>query len=172
VVLFVLLQAEAARVPVDDPLTHLELTMIHEVMVLDHSGPELAAMQYAGAEDDDLCRADGRAAQPLRPVQAGLAPLAAPPRSLAADGCVAVAVGCVESLVARLRMRTGAAYLMPRRSLAGLCAGHRRQHLEPLHAAAADAVPAGRRGAGLLRQGAGGAVRGWPCRPGAGLDRR
>jgi hypothetical protein len=48
-VLFVLLQAEAARVPVDDPLTHLELTMIHEVMVLDHSGPELAAMQYAAA---------------------------------------------------------------------------------------------------------------------------
>ena len=48
-VLFVLLQAEAARVPVDDPLTHLELTMVHEVMVLDHSGPELAAMQYAAA---------------------------------------------------------------------------------------------------------------------------
>jgi formate hydrogenlyase subunit 4 len=42
--LFILLQTEAARVPVDDPLTHLELTMIHEVMVLDHSGPELAAM--------------------------------------------------------------------------------------------------------------------------------
>ena len=57
-VLFVLLQAEAARVPVDDPLTHLELTMVHEVMVLDHSGPELAAMQYAAAvEDDDLRRA-------------------------------------------------------------------------------------------------------------------
>jgi formate hydrogenlyase subunit 4 len=49
VVLFILLQAEAARVPVDDPLTHLELTMVHEVMVLDHSGPELAAMQYAAA---------------------------------------------------------------------------------------------------------------------------
>jgi formate hydrogenlyase subunit 4 len=48
VVLFILLQAEASRVPVDDPLTHLELTMVHEVMVLDHSGPELAAMQFAG----------------------------------------------------------------------------------------------------------------------------
>ncbi|HPU53346.1 MAG TPA: NADH-quinone oxidoreductase subunit H, partial [Burkholderiaceae bacterium] len=47
--LFILLQAEASRVPVDDPLTHLELTMIHEVMILDHSGPELAAMQYAAA---------------------------------------------------------------------------------------------------------------------------
>jgi formate hydrogenlyase subunit 4 len=45
--LLMLLQTEAARVPVDDPQTHLELTMIHEVMILDHSGPDLAAMQYA-----------------------------------------------------------------------------------------------------------------------------
>ena len=48
-VLFVLLQAEAARVPVDDPLTHLELTMVHEAMVLDHSGPELR-----GKDDEHL----------------------------------------------------------------------------------------------------------------------
>ncbi|MBI3785158.1 MAG: NADH-quinone oxidoreductase subunit H [Deltaproteobacteria bacterium] len=40
---------ENARIPVDDPTTHLELTMIHEVMVLDHSGPDLAFIQYAGA---------------------------------------------------------------------------------------------------------------------------
>jgi formate hydrogenlyase subunit 4 len=40
--LFMVLLAENARVPVDDPATHLELTMIHEVMVLDHSGPDLA----------------------------------------------------------------------------------------------------------------------------------
>jgi len=40
---------ECARVPVDDPTTHLELTMIHEVMVLDHSGPDLAFIQYAAA---------------------------------------------------------------------------------------------------------------------------
>ena len=33
--------------PVDDPNTHLELTMIHEVMVLDHSGPDFAMIQYA-----------------------------------------------------------------------------------------------------------------------------
>ena len=42
--------------PVDDPTTHLELTMIHEVMVLDHSGPELAAMQYARGDQDDAVR--------------------------------------------------------------------------------------------------------------------
>ncbi|KAA0258241.1 hydrogenase [Deferribacter autotrophicus] len=40
--LFLVLLTENSRVPVDDPATHLELTMIHEVMVLDHSGPDLA----------------------------------------------------------------------------------------------------------------------------------
>jgi formate hydrogenlyase subunit 4 len=47
--IFVLMLAECARVPVDDPATHLELTMIHEVMVLDHSGPDLALILYANA---------------------------------------------------------------------------------------------------------------------------
>ena len=37
--LFIVLLAESCRIPVDDPNTHLELTMIHEAMVLDHSGP-------------------------------------------------------------------------------------------------------------------------------------
>src|SRR2546423_12953853 len=37
--LFVVLLAENSRIPIDDPHTHLELTMIHEGMVLDHSGP-------------------------------------------------------------------------------------------------------------------------------------
>lgn len=45
--LFVLLLAENARIPVDDPDTHLELTMIHEVMILDNSGCDLAYLQYA-----------------------------------------------------------------------------------------------------------------------------
>ncbi len=41
--------AENSRIPVDDPNTHLELTMIHEVMVLDYSGPDLAMILYAAA---------------------------------------------------------------------------------------------------------------------------
>ena len=41
--------AENARIPVDDPTTHLELTMIHEVMILDHSGPDLALIEYGSA---------------------------------------------------------------------------------------------------------------------------
>lgn len=43
--LFIVLLTENSRVPVDDPATHLELTMIHEVMVLDHSGPDLALIE-------------------------------------------------------------------------------------------------------------------------------
>ncbi len=40
---------ENSRLPIDDPNTHLELTMIHEVMVLDHSGPDLAFVEYTSA---------------------------------------------------------------------------------------------------------------------------
>lgn len=46
---FVVLLAECSRIPVDDPNTHLELTMIHEVMVLDHSGPLLGLVEYGAA---------------------------------------------------------------------------------------------------------------------------
>ena len=49
VVLFVLLLVENCRIPVDDPNTHLELTMIHEVIILDHSGPNLAFILYASS---------------------------------------------------------------------------------------------------------------------------
>jgi formate hydrogenlyase subunit 4 len=45
VALFIVLLTENSRVPVDDPATHLELTMIHEVMILDHSGPDLALIE-------------------------------------------------------------------------------------------------------------------------------
>jgi len=49
IALFVVTLAENARIPVDDPNTHLELTMIHEVMVLDHSGPDLAFILYGAS---------------------------------------------------------------------------------------------------------------------------
>jgi formate hydrogenlyase subunit 4 len=47
--LFVMLLVESARVPFDDPATHLELTMIHEVMILDYSGFSLALIHYTAA---------------------------------------------------------------------------------------------------------------------------
>lgn len=49
VALLVVFLAENSRIPFDDPNTHLELTMIHEVMVLDHSGPDLAMILYGSA---------------------------------------------------------------------------------------------------------------------------
>ena len=47
VVLFIMILIEGSRVPVDDPATHLELTMIHEVMILDNSGSDLALFTWA-----------------------------------------------------------------------------------------------------------------------------
>ena len=41
--------AETGRMPVDNPTTHLELTMIHEGMVLEYSGPRLALIEWASA---------------------------------------------------------------------------------------------------------------------------
>jgi len=49
VCLFVILLVENCRIPFDDPTTHLELTMIHEVMVLDHSGPDFGLILYGAA---------------------------------------------------------------------------------------------------------------------------
>jgi formate hydrogenlyase subunit 4 len=49
IALMIVLLAENARIPVDDPNTHLELTMIHEVMVLDHGGPDFAFIVYGAA---------------------------------------------------------------------------------------------------------------------------
>jgi formate hydrogenlyase subunit 4 len=49
VALLIVYLCENARIPFDDPNTHLELTMIHEVMVLDHSGPDFAFILYGSA---------------------------------------------------------------------------------------------------------------------------
>ena len=46
---FIVLLVENCRIPFDDPNTHLELTMIHEVMVLDHSGPAFGMILYGAA---------------------------------------------------------------------------------------------------------------------------
>jgi formate hydrogenlyase subunit 4 len=100
--LFMVLLAENCRVPFDDPNTHLELTMIHEVMVLDHSGPPLAVILH-GASIKLLLFS-------LLLTEAVL-PLGklAPPLAAAALGAgvlvVTVGVGLVESLLARLAFR-------------------------------------------------------------------
>ena len=101
IALFVLLLAENSRVPVDDPATHLELTMIHEVIVLDHSGPDLALILYGSALKLAIFAAliVGLAVpRATRSLPEALLLLAA---GLVA---VAVAVGVVESVMARLRL--------------------------------------------------------------------
>jgi formate hydrogenlyase subunit 4 len=98
--LFIMLLAEGSRVPVDDPGTHLELTMIHEVMILDYSGPDLAFMVYA-------------AGMKMMLIALLIANLCVPPYlpSLTALFLfigilvlIYVLVGVVESLIARSRM--------------------------------------------------------------------
>jgi formate hydrogenlyase subunit 4 len=49
VALLIVTLVENSRIPFDDPDTHLELTMIHEVMILDYGGPDLAFMLYASS---------------------------------------------------------------------------------------------------------------------------
>jgi len=119
--LLILLQTEAARVPVDDPQTHLELTMIHEVMILDHSGPDLAAMQYAaGLKLTLYC---GLIATLLNPFDPLIAPLAAIAASIGLMLAVAVVVGCFESLMARLPLKWVTGYVWVAGWLTLLAAG-------------------------------------------------
>lgn len=99
--LLLVLLAENARIPVDDPNTHLELTMIHEVMVLDHGGPDLAAIVYGSALKLWLFAALlVGVAVPVRSGNAWLDGAA----FLAGIGAAAVLVGVIESTMARLRL--------------------------------------------------------------------
>ena len=110
---FLLLLPENCRIPVDDPNTHLELTMIHEVMILDHSGPDLALLEYAAAlklwlfsmiiAGLLLPAAEGGLFGPLG-FSGGFGTVAAVLLTLLCIAAVAVCVGLVESLMARVRM--------------------------------------------------------------------
>ncbi|HTQ50579.1 MAG TPA: NADH-quinone oxidoreductase subunit H [Candidatus Acidoferrales bacterium] len=99
IALMIVLLAENARIPVDDPNTHLELTMIHEVMVLDHGGPDFAFIVYS-------------AVLKLWLFAALMVGMVLPDTGnlwlnvgLAVGGMLAVAVvvGVIESIMARLR---------------------------------------------------------------------
>jgi formate hydrogenlyase subunit 4 len=100
--LFIVLLAENCRVPFDDPNTHLELTMIHEVMVLDHSGPPLAAILYGAALK--LLVFSVLLAEAVVPL-GGLSPALAAAALLGTILVIAAGVGLVESLQARLAFR-------------------------------------------------------------------
>ena len=97
---FLILLVEACRVPFDDPETHLELTMIHEAMILDYGGPDLAMILYGAALKMWL-------------LATFLVLLILPSGMMAtwqnilvyfaAIGIVAVLIGIVESVMARFR---------------------------------------------------------------------
>jgi len=98
---FIVILAENTRIPIDDPDTHLELTMIHEVMVLDHSGVDLAYMLYAAAIK--LFVFAGILVPIILPVQTGK-PFIDMLIFLSGMLLVSIAVGIVESTMARLRL--------------------------------------------------------------------
>jgi formate hydrogenlyase subunit 4 len=99
--MFVVLLAENCRIPFDDPNTHLELTMIHEVMVLDHSGPALGMILYGASMKLFVLGAIVvRIALPFDTGHSAIDWL------LFAGGMLllAVLIGTVESVIARLRL--------------------------------------------------------------------
>jgi formate hydrogenlyase subunit 4 len=100
--LFVVLLAENSRIPIDDPNTHLELTMIHEVMVLDHSGPLLGVILYGAAMK--LFVLSAVVLHVLLPFSTGWL-LVDWVISLIEMLGVAAAIGVVESAMARLQMK-------------------------------------------------------------------
>jgi len=98
--LFIMLLVEGSRVPVDDPGTHLELTMVHEVMILDNSGPDLAFIQWASALKVYLFASliAGVILPEHLPLMLSLLLF------LALLAAQAIALGLVESWMARLRL--------------------------------------------------------------------
>ena len=101
VALVVVLLAENSRIPIDDPNTHLELTMIHEVMVLDHSGPDFAFILYGAALK--LWILGALIIGVVVPLRTGFM-VTDLVLALAAMLVLAIVVGVVESTMARLRL--------------------------------------------------------------------
>jgi formate hydrogenlyase subunit 4 len=103
------LLAENSRIPVDDPNTHLELTMIHEVMVLDHSGPDFAFVQYGAALK--LLLSEALLVRILAPVASDNLYVATGV-FLAGLAGVSILVGIIESVMARLRLLVVSRFLV------------------------------------------------------------
>jgi len=99
--MFIVLLAENCRIPFDDPTTHLELTMIHEVMVLDHSGPAFGLILYGAALK--LFVLGAFFMHLALPLATGN-PLADWGIFIVSMLLLAVAIGVVESVMARLRL--------------------------------------------------------------------
>ena len=100
VALFMMVLIECSRVPVDDPTTHLELTMIHEVMILDNSGKDFAFLTWSNSIK--MLLISSLIANLLIPQ--GLEMWQAFSAYLAVLFIIALLIGTVESGMARIRM--------------------------------------------------------------------
>jgi formate hydrogenlyase subunit 4 len=118
VILLVILLTENSRIPVDDPTTHLELTMIHEVMVLDHSGPDFAFILYGSALK--LWIFSSLLAGLIIPVRSGNVLIDAS-AFLCGILVISIAVGLVESTMARLRLLLVPRMLVGAAAIAAVC---------------------------------------------------
>ncbi|HPK53422.1 MAG TPA: NADH-quinone oxidoreductase subunit H [Smithellaceae bacterium] len=102
VALLIVFLCENARIPIDDPNTHLELTMIHEVMVLDHGGPDFAFILYSSALKMWIL---GLIIIGIfLPYPAGYSPYMQVVYAIFGLFLLAVIVGVIESSMARLRL--------------------------------------------------------------------
>ncbi len=113
-VVFVLIaMIENSRMPYDDPKTHLELTMVHEVMILDHSGFDLGVILYSTHLKFALYGAI------LANLFVGELPIwFSIPIFLCVQLGFGIAVGLIESFVARFRMAHNPQYIFILTSLA------------------------------------------------------
>jgi formate hydrogenlyase subunit 4 len=105
--LFIVAIAETGRVPVDNPATHLELTMIHEAMILEYSGRYLALVEWAAGLKLLVFLtlivnvfAPWGIATSLEPAGLGLGVVV----YLAKVSALAVLIGVIESMFAKLRL--------------------------------------------------------------------
>lgn len=100
VILFIMILTEGSRIPVDDPATHLELTMIHEVMILDNSGVDLAL--YTWANGIKMLLLSSLIASLIIP--SSLNGVASTACYLGLMALISTVIGTIESGMARIRM--------------------------------------------------------------------
>jgi formate hydrogenlyase subunit 4 len=107
VVIIIIAMVENSRMPVDDPKTHLELTMIHEVMVLDHSGFDLGLITSAGYLKFAMFGAIVASF-----FTGSLSMLPAASLFILVQVLFAVIVGIIESFIARFRMNHNPQFIL------------------------------------------------------------
>jgi formate hydrogenlyase subunit 4 len=116
--LYILVQftmIESSRLPVDDPKTHLELTMIHEVMVLDNSGLDMALVNIGNALKSSIFGAImANILLVILPLSFGLSVLV----FIVVEIAFALIVGILESFKARLKLIYNTQYILTMSSIA------------------------------------------------------